>query len=254
MLKAHRAPPGTDAVILAGDTHPGVLGVMWAAEAFAGLPVLYLPGNHEFYGRRRLDRHVQTMREKAAGTCVTVVDRDTAVIAGTRFICATLWTDYALQGDQVLAMLRAQAGMNDYRRICSTLNHDLRPADLLREHGRSRAYIAGALAVPHDGPTVVVTHHAPSGLSLPPHRVSDGLSPCYASSLEDLMLEYGPEMWIHGHIHHPQDYMVGATRVIANPRGYVMAENRGPAKRENPEWVADMLVCVGPQPAMAAAP
>jgi hypothetical protein len=27
-------------------------------------------------------------------------------------------------------------------------------------------------------------------------------------------------LWLHGHVHHSCDYRIGATRVLANPRGY----------------------------------
>ncbi len=71
---------------------------------------------------------------------------------------------------------------------------------------------------PHDGPTVVVTHHAPHPASLAnPHADH---SWCYASDLTDLIQERGPDSWIHGHVHHAVDYRVGRTRVVCNPRGH----------------------------------
>ncbi len=42
-----------DAVILAGDIHAGIQGLGWAAERFAGTPILYVPGNHERHGHAR---------------------------------------------------------------------------------------------------------------------------------------------------------------------------------------------------------
>lgn len=245
MLRDHRAPDGTDVVVLAGDTHPGVLGVMWAAETFAGLPVLSIPGNHEYYGRRALNSHVKKMREKAEGTNVRVLDRETVVVAGTRFVCATLWTDYELHGDRELGMRHAligpdgSGGMNDYRRICSTMNRDLRPYDLLREHRAAVEFIREELARPFEGPTVVVTHHAPCARSVELSTRADEMSPCYASRLEWLIEEGRPEMWFHGHIHASQDYEVGATRVRANPRGYL--DHREP---ENSSFVPALLVQV----------
>lgn len=48
-------PPETDAdlVILAGDTDVGTKGITWAKEAFIGKQVVYVPGNHEYYGSER---------------------------------------------------------------------------------------------------------------------------------------------------------------------------------------------------------
>jgi hypothetical protein len=39
-----------DVVVLAGDIDTGAKAVAWAAHTFAGLPVLYVHGNHEGYG------------------------------------------------------------------------------------------------------------------------------------------------------------------------------------------------------------
>lgn len=251
-IKDHRAPEGTDVVVLAGDTHPGVLGVMWAAETFRDIPVLYVPGNHEYYGRRALDRHGRRMREKAEamnaalGSDVRVLDRGVEVVAGTRFVCATLWTDYALYGEENRgrAMVDAVRGMNDYARICGTLNRDLTPTDLLREHRLSRAFIEAALAEPFDGPTVVVTHHPPTAKAIPPGYRGDDVSPCYASNLDALMEGPGaPEAWFHGHVHVCHDHEVGLTRVVANPRGYV--EHRSV---ENPAFDPGLLVRIARRP------
>ncbi|WP_316229062.1 hypothetical protein [Bradyrhizobium sp. SZCCHNR1070] len=42
-----------------------------------------------------------------------------------------------------------------------------------------------------------------------------------------LILATRPALWIHGHIHPPSDYYVGATRVVCNPHCY---------GRENPAF------------------
>ncbi len=44
--------PETDAdvVVLAGDIGVGTGGIEWAAGQFPDVPVVYVPGNHEFYG------------------------------------------------------------------------------------------------------------------------------------------------------------------------------------------------------------
>lgn len=117
----------------------------------------------------------------------------------------------------------ARDGMRDYRRIkresSSGKRKPLRPEDTIAEHKKSRAYIERELQEPHDGETIVVTHHAPHPGSLDP-RFHD-LNYCYASNLTTLLEEsWAPDYWLHGHIHRPVDYSVGRTRIIANPRGY----------------------------------
>lgn len=61
--------------------------------------------------------------------------------------------------------------------------------------------------------------------SLPEHRRSESISCAYASHLDAFIEEYEPLLWIHGHIHHSQDYVIGKTRVLSNPRAYVDEPN-----------------------------
>jgi Icc-related predicted phosphoesterase len=84
--------------------------------------------------------------------------------------------------------------------------------------------------------SVIVTHHAPSMLSLPEHRRSEEISSAYASNLEPLILQYQPRLWIHGHIHHSNNYCIGETRVLANPRSY--------PDKPNPDFVSDLVIDV----------
>ena len=265
-LRHHRAPEGTDVVVLAGDTHPGVLGVIWAAEHFPGLPVIYVPGNHEYYGRRGFDRHLRRMQEKAAelaesmGADIRVLDRAVTEVAGVRFVCATLWTDYALFGDPDRDMEAAGRLMNDYRKI--TIDKPaggrtvglLSPSTLRLRHAEARAFIETACqdaAREHDGPLVVVTHHAPSARSVTQGFKSDEVTPCYASDLDDVVTASGADFWLHGHIHANVGYDLGATRVTSNPRGWVdSSPSRDVESFENPTFDPGLLLRL-PEPALA---
>jgi Icc-related predicted phosphoesterase len=73
----------------------------------------------------------------------------------------------------------------------------------------------------------VITHHAPSHKSLPQAVKSDLglLCAAYASSLDELIIKSEPLLWIHGHIHQPQNYKIGNTRIVSNPRGYAFEES-----------------------------
>ena len=70
------------------------------------------------------------------------------------------------------------------------------------------------------GKIVVVTHHAPSPESIPPSFQESAFNPCFASDMTRFITESKVRLWIHGHIHAHSDYMIGNTRVLANPRGY----------------------------------
>ena len=110
--------------------------------------------------------------------------------------------------------------------------------DLLLRNQASVEFLDAEMSLPFDGPTVVVTHHAPHPRSLmttPGDR--DDLDACYASDLTWMMGKHSPALWIHGHTHVPSDYMIGSTRVVCNPRGY-------PGEIQHARWRRDLVVGV----------
>jgi hypothetical protein len=153
---------------------------------------------------------------------VRVLDCESVVLDGVRFLGATLWTDFRATGNAVFAQFEARRHMTDYRRIRAGGQRSLRPSDTVAEHNRARAFLSECLAQRFDGPTVVVTHHAPSPRSLAPQfrQLHAHVNAAYVSDLEGMM-HPGVALWIHGHTHRTYDYRLGATRVLCNPRGYV---------------------------------
>jgi len=83
-------------------------------------------------------------------------------------------------------------------------------------HKRGRAWLEQKMSTPYDGPTVAVTHHAPSAMSVSARFKTDPLSPAFASRLELVIEEFVPALWIHGHTHDPFDYEIYGTRVVCN--------------------------------------
>lgn len=237
-----------DVVVLAGDITEGTSGLKWAREAFPDQAIIYVDGNHEFYGQH-WDKHIDVMRVLAQEREIHYLENDVVTIGGVRFLGCALWTDFALYGpDRKLeSMNTARHRMNDYKRIKISpqpetywqRKHRLFPAMAARRHHASRGWLEEQLAAGEASNTVVVTHHAPHAQSIPDYFQGDQLSPCYASDLEALMGR--SSIWIHGHIHDSQDYTVRGTRVVANPRGYKLA--RG--SMENSSFQMDFLLDIG---------
>lgn len=212
-----------DVVILAGDIDTGANAVPWAAQAFPEQTVLYVAGNHEAYGHE-LDAVEHELRQACAATGnVHFLNCDTYVTGGVRFLGATLWTDFALFGETetAAAMRQAENIMTDYRRIRLAAPEPrlLQADDTARLHAAHKAWLAEKLAEPFDGPTVVVTHMAPSMRSVAPKYATDLTSAAFASRLDQLAAK--PDLWIHGHMHDSCDYRVGTGRVVCNPCGYL---------------------------------
>lgn len=221
--------PEHDAVVIAGDIGEGLLrSLKWISEAGFTKPVCYCAGNHDFY-KRAMDREVEKAREYAVALStrereapIYLLQNDAVCVEGARFIGATCWTDYKLMraDNQQVAMMMAESNMNDHNliRLASKQYGRFKPYDALREHIASYLYIEQELAKPFDGPTIVVTHHAPAMKSVPPRYWGDILNAAYASHLDYLVNQ--SDLWLHGHIHQACDYRLGDGRVVCNPRGY----------------------------------
>jgi Icc-related predicted phosphoesterase len=210
---AHQA----DVLVLAGDVGNGAN----AVELFRDwpVPVIYVAGNHEAYGKSWPDV-LEQCEQAAQGTSVRFLERGVVDFGGVRILGCTLWTDYRLcaSAEQSQQMANAGVRLNDHRLIRNTDGSLFSPSDALREHEQARAWLAAELSAPYDGVTVVVTHHAPHPGSVHPRYAGDPLNAAFASDLAELMP--GAHLWLHGHVHDSFDYVVSGCRVVANPRGY----------------------------------
>jgi len=221
-------PPdtGADVLVLAGDVDVGVRGIALAKAWSRGRPVLYVAGNHEFYGEA-IPRHLRKLEEAAAGSSVRFLENREVVLGGVRFLGCTLWTDFELFGDRTAAADAAQAGMNDFRKIRVEPGYRrLSPGDLMAMHHRSLRWLVERLEAPFAGTTVVITHAAPSIRSMAPVHRHDLVTAAYASDLE-WMLDGRAALWIHGHTHYCCDYEIGRTRVVANQHRYPGEDTHG---------------------------
>ena len=211
-----------DVVVLAGDIGPPRQAAAWAMRF--DKPVLYVLGNHEFYGGR-IDRSAAALARLCAGTQVHVLDDEEVVIDGVRFLGSTLWTDFRLAGEraaQQAAIEAARRFMRDFSHIRGSGDSGalFTPAEAAARFARHAAWLAARLDAPHAGPTVVITHHAPSPRSIHPRFAGSALNACFVSDAEHLVGAERARWWIHGHTHDSFDYALNGTRVVCNPRGY----------------------------------
>jgi len=213
-------PPETDAdvIILAGDIGVGSAGIQWAERQYPQVPVIYVPGNHEFYGH---DVHDTGRLFDAASANIHVLSDSKHELDGVRFLGSTLWTDFKLygEGEAWFARQRAKRLIEDFTSIRNG-NRRFTPEDSVDLHRRSIAWLVDELEKEFEGPTVVVTHHLPASPSIASQYRNDALNPAFASRLEGIIEKFRPELWIHGHTHVACDYEIFGTRVVCNPRGY----------------------------------
>ena len=242
--------PDADVLVLAGDIgsyQSGSLlqGEHFGLERFSPLPqyagwpcpVIFVPGNHE-YDMQDFDAAHARLRAACERMGMVWLERETAVLGGVRFVGTTLWSDY-----DAMSM---HEGVSDLTRLLKLREKAFRAANFyLHKTGGTRGgepflaepmreqslvcqqWLRQALARPFDGPTVAVTHFAPSLRSADPRY---GLVPGtagFCNVLDDL-LPFA-DLWLHGHLHSPSDYVAEGLRddgsawrcrVVANPLGY----------------------------------
>jgi len=215
-----------DLVIFAGDTNLGIKGIEWIKKQIKTTPVIYILGNHEYY-KGSYPKTLNKIREAAQDSNIFVLENESLELEGIRFHGATLWTDFSLFGNPVTYGMLCQGKMNDYKMIRRDPSYSkMRSIDTFILHQQSRKWLEESLAT-SSSRNIVITHHAPSIKSVPEAYKEDALSAAYASDLEELILNYQPEYWIHGHIHTPANYQIGATNVICNPHGYINEKYNG---------------------------
>ena len=239
-----RPAPGADLLVLAGDIGSYQGGSMLAARGDAdfGLarfspvhgwptPVLFIPGNHEYDGLDFDAAHAR-LRDTCERLGLVWLERETVVWGGVRFVGTTLWTDFdalgppaadhaAVLAQQLRAREKAFRAADFYlRKTGGTRGGAPFLAEAVREQALvCQRWLREALGTPFDGPTVAVTHFAPSLRSADPRY---GLSPGtagFCNALDDLLPQ--ARLWLHGHLHAPSDYVHHGCRVVANPLGYL---------------------------------
>lgn len=203
----------SDVIIAAGDIGPGRQGLDWLLQL--GKPVVYVAGNHEFYGREH-GAVLDMLKNGSSGSLVRFLEKEAWYYRGVRFLGCTLWSD--LGGDGNERMQELVERVNDFRRIRHR-SGALTPTVYRQLHQDSHRWLINELEVGFDGPTVVVTHHAPTPWSWrdDPTQVRRH---AYCNDLKEVLHDFDITAWVHGHTHAVSDYRCAGARIVCNPRGY----------------------------------
>lgn len=201
-------PTGIDVLVLAGDiaVADGIgPALSLFAKRFSDAKVLYVHGNHEFYGTSRNFVVAETLAVVAAHSNVAWLDCDVATVDGVRFLGAPLW--FRPNG-------RApKHELSDFRMI------DGYERWVYAECQRAIRFF-GELQ-PGD---VAISHHLPAHASVASQYVDSPFNAFFLCDIEPLIREKRPSLWVHGHTHSSVDTRVGDTRIVCNPFGYVRRE------------------------------
>jgi len=203
--------------------------------------VIYVMGNHEHYGFQ-YQKTYNHIKEQLPSN-IHLLENETYDLEDVTFVGGTLWTDMN-KGDPH-TRFHLQNYMNDYRQVtmfneAKSVYHRLTPERTEEDHWKTRNFIRETVEGKVDRKFVVVTHHAPSKVSIKPRYQGDHLTNGgYSSDLSEFILD-NPQIkvWTHGHTHDTFDYMLGSTRVLCNPRGYKYYEDR--AEQFDPSFSFDV--------------
>lgn len=236
--------------------------------------VIYIAGNHEHYNGDYVTTIPHLKDKLGYLKNLNILDKEYVAIDDITFIGGTLWTDMNKEDPHTLYSIKGY--MNDYRIIddssrtvsrkipiykkdkdgqfmldenkFQTIDHyehkdypaKFSPEASVEDHKEMLAFIDSVVSSMPNEKFVVVGHHSPSKLSTKPQYENDTMvNGAYSSDLSEFILDRPQiKMWTHGHTHHEFDYMIGSTRIVCNPRGYIKYEHQ--ADIFNPDTIFEV--------------
>ena len=220
--------------------------------------VIYVAGNHEHY-HGDFKNTLHNLKEKLhVHKNLHILDKEIFQLGEYKFVGSTLWTD--MNNEDPLTLYHMKDYMNDFRIIKNSNRYvysnvplyeydengkvkldekgyqvqigmkkkespaRFTPEDAVEENRKCFDFIKFAVseAKPEEK-VIVVGHHTPSHHSCHPRYKHDTImNGGYHNNYEEYIMDH-PQivLWTHGHTHEHYDYMVGNTRILCNPRGYV---------------------------------
>ena len=219
---------GEDLVVLAGDIGEGMCGVNVAERSIPeDIPVLYVPGNHEYYGQEYFALRNQFMEYNELGTHVKILDNSRVNIEGVTFVGSTLWTDFSVYKNPISGIIWKN-GLNDSKFI-KFQNGNINQLNMEYLYELALSYLSEVQ--PSD---VLITHYAFQN-SESVQWAGHPLTPGFLAEIPE-WIHSKFKLHIHGHTHDHFDYtMPYGTRVVCNPRGYEV---------ENTNFIEELIINV----------
>ena len=234
--------PEAEVLVYAGDVSSSEKDVK---EYFEGVrketdaPIVYVLGNHEFYGKFLHQVSAYKDATKGISDC-HVLDKNSFSLNGVRFIGCTLWTDFDDRRGEAVA----QAGMADYKYIRKVSQYygieRVSTEDIFREFCKCRSYLDQAFQnfkASSVKACVVVTHHSPSFYCVPEKWKGYLLNGAFYVELSNLILRENPNVWVYGHTHMHNRCEIGSTDLVCNPVGY--------SQESDTQYQEELLIEVG---------
>ena len=236
--------PDHDVLVLAGDISEYVDGPANLTEVLAHYrsrtdrPILYMPGNHEFY-RHDYHRVLDWIRSDTQQFGIELLNCSSVRYGDVVFHGCTLWSDFTLFGPEQADLygLYAEQSVSDFFAI-GYEGRAFRRADCASLHRQERAWLEESLASSDAPHNVVITHFAPVAQCIAERYQGDRLNPYFVAGCDSLVERFEPDLWLYGHTHQADDFVLGKTRFINNARGY-------PHENSGSDFMPEKIIEVG---------
>jgi len=216
---------GEDMLVLAGDIASGSTNTMDVIKFYKqlGFPnIVYVPGNHEYYGTSMEDFDTKMRKGCAELEGVHFLNGDSVVINNVLIVGATLWTNF--NNNDFYAVHAAKKFIADFKYI-----KGFSVEQAIELYNKHFEFIKQQYENRDNKKVVVVTHFLPAQICISPKFKDDnsGLNDYFANRLDSYIAEMQDTTWMFGHTHDPLDTMLVGTRVVCNPHGYYTARDEG---------------------------
>ncbi len=201
---------GEDVLVIAGDLHVGHQNVLSSLRKFGNVPIIYTPGNHEYY-RTSIKEFDYHLRAFTRDTNIHFLNPGFTKIADVTFIGATLWTNFR---NDAIAKMVSDRNISDFWRI-----HRFSTDECVALHTEHFKFISEAYnKLP--GKKVIVTHFLPAIECISEQFKGPDLLNYYFANDHADFIQNISTTWLFGHTHDNIDITINDTRLIANPYGY----------------------------------
>lgn len=219
-----------EVIVLAGDI---VVGWSYAksqklikdfCDKHAHSKILWVFGNHEYYGCPEMDILVPVWKDWADEFApnLAILDNESFCIGDVVFHGSTLWTGFNAKGEafKSICMVEAERNISDFYKIGLDGDEYMTAKHMEHLHVESVKFLHEALDGNRDKTNVVITHFPPLLECRHPHIPSSLLDGYFNNDLIDLVYEYDIKAWVSGHNHWSDDFELCGTRFVSNQLGY----------------------------------
>ena len=169
--------------------------------------VVRVNGNHEFYQSSKEDVVEQEKVRTEKYSNYDFLENRIIKIGGKRIIGCTLWYRYV-----PMEMSRDWSDFGSIPNLSSWIWDANKESIKFLENNVQEG-------------DIVMTHFLPSEACIAPQFKGNEYNVFFMCDMEELILEKKPALWLHGHTHTAIDKVVGSTRIVCNPLGYIGYEN-----------------------------